>query len=200
MSITITSRGVQVDSQTFGDAASATAYLKDRVYNFGVASGTNGLIPVTILMTVTTSSTDSGYLLNYGAGVIDGSSPTGFSAWAATNSVSADFSDKDNDGLNNFLEYALGRNPNAPDTTGVSVAGVQNVSGSNYPTLTITRNGILSDVNYTVQVSTDLVHWNSGPAFTTTITNTASQLVVRSNTPISPSSPPQFLRLLCTPQ
>jgi hypothetical protein len=200
MSITITSRGSTVDTQTFTDAATATTYLKDRVYSFGVASGTNGLIPVTVQLIVTTSTPDSGYVLNYGAAVADGSSPTGFSAWAATNSVPADFSDADNDGLNNFLEYALGRNPNATETTSASTAGTQNISGSNYPTLTVSRNGILSDVNYTVQVSTDLIHWNSGPAFTTTITNTATQLVVRSNTPLSPSSPPQFLRLVCTPQ
>ena len=177
--------------------AAAIAYFKDRVYSFGLATG-NPQIQVTL--DVTASTANSGFAVTFGAAIVDGSSPTGFAAFAATNHVPADYTDFDKDGLNNFVEYALGLNPQVADSAGASAMSLQPVSGSTYPTLTINRTSIRPDVSYRVEVSTDLILWNSGPSYTTTITDTPTQLKVRSNTPVTPSSPTQFLRLAVVPQ
>lgn len=200
LSLQITSRSVSVDSQTFSSPATAVTYLKDRVYNLGTTTASGNQIPIQITLTVTASASDSGFALTFGNVVVDGSSPSGFAAYAATNNVPADYSDTDRDGLNNFVEYALGLSPNTSDGSNASVVGIENVSGSNYPTLTINRASIRSDVSYRVEVSTDLKQWNSGPSYTTVITDNAMQLKVRSNTPITPGAPPQFLRLEVVPQ
>ena len=149
---------------------------------------------------MTASTANSGFAVTFGAAIVDGSSPTGFAAFAATNHVPADYTDFDKDGLNNFVEYALGLNPQVADSAGASAMSLQPVSGSTYPTLTINRTSIRPDVSYRVEVSTDLILWNSGPSYTTTITDTPTQLKVRSNTPVTPSSPTQFLRLAVVPQ
>ena len=197
MTMRIFARSVQQDLQTFATPAAAIAYMKDRVYSFGLATG-NPQIQVTL--DVTASAANSGFAATFGTVVTDGSAPTGFAAWAATNTVPADYTDFDNDGLNNFLEYALGLNPRAADGFNTSGATLEPVSGSTYLTLTINRASLRPDVVYRVEVSTNLAQWNSGPSFTTTLTDTPTQFKVRSNTPVTPTSPPQFLRLVVVPQ
>ena len=90
-----------------------------------------------------------------------------FTSAELTNSaVSGDTADPDADGVPNLAEYALGLSPKAPNPNGLPVASVQNLGGTNY--LTIAYEQVLydTDISYTVQISDDLVTWNSGPAFT----------------------------------
>jgi subtilisin family serine protease len=74
-----------------------------------------------------------------------------FTATELSNStVSGNAADPDNDGLNNFVEYALGGNPKTHSLTPWPVASV---SGS---LLTLTYNRPRADVTYTVETSTTL--------------------------------------------
>jgi hypothetical protein len=71
--------------------------------------------------------------------------------------VSGPGADPDGDGLANLLEYALGLNPHAPDTTGLPVAGVTETDWI----FTYTRPSARGDIAYTVEASTDLATWDS---------------------------------------
>lgn len=114
---------------------------------------------------------------NVGAGA-DGSSPAG-------------------DGVRNLIKYALGLSPLTPATPAQLPSGdIQSSGGQNYLTLTINRTAVPPDVTYTVQVSSNLLTgWVSGPPYTVTLTNTATQLVVRDNIPV-PSATARFIRLV----
>jgi hypothetical protein len=90
-----------------------------------------------------------------------------FTGAELTNSaISGDTADPDSDGIPNLMEYALGLSPKAPNSSGLPVASIQNIGGTNY--LAVAYKQVLydTDISYTVQVSGDLVTWNSGPSFT----------------------------------
>ena len=132
---------------------------------------------------------------------------TPISAWRAANfsaaelgnaAISGDLADPDGDGLVNLVEYALRLQPRAVDTGGLpSVARESDGRLS----LTYTRNLGATDVQVNVEVSTDLVTWNSGPDYTAvvqTIDGSGVQTVkVVSLVPVA-SSPQQFLRVKVT--
>ena len=100
------------------------------------------------------------------------------------------------DGVYNLIKYALGLPPLTPAVAAQLPSGsIQTFSGQNYLTLTINRAANPSDITYTVEVSSNLLDWVSGPANTVTLTNTASQLVVRDDVPV-PSATPRFMRLV----
>jgi hypothetical protein len=84
----------------------------------------------------------------------------------ASPAISGDTADPAGDGIPNLMKYALGLNPNVPSLSGLPVASIQNIGGTNY--LTMSYDAVLynTDISYTVQVSSDLVTWNSGPGFT----------------------------------
>ena len=63
----------------------------------------------------------------------------------------------------------------------------------------LTRTAEAPDINYTVEVSSDLFTWTSGPAEIVTLTDTATQLVVRDNTPVQDVMA-RFLRLRVSTQ
>jgi hypothetical protein len=99
------------------------------------------------------------------------------------------------DGVPNLVKYALGLNPLTPATPAQLPRGsLTQSSGQQYPTLTVNRAATAPDVSYVAQVSGDSVNWFSGPAYTTTLTDTTTQLVVRDNTPVG--AKPRFMRLM----
>jgi len=123
------------------------------------------------------------------------------------------------DGIPNLLKYALGLNPKtrcdasslpslrvdliggSAQSTSVrggiglfSVPTVDLTNGKHYIAFTVPRNGIHTDVNYIVEVSTDLVNWRSGDPHTVTVLDTAETLEVYSATAVE-DSPRQFMRL-----
>ncbi|RYD49214.1 MAG: hypothetical protein EOP85_02070 [Verrucomicrobiaceae bacterium] len=102
--------------------------------------------------------------------------------------------DPDKDGVPNILEYLFNTSPviaGAPTATPVAMV---DVSGQKYLEITIPR---LRErlVSLTVEVSSDLVTWQSGASATTVVSNTSTQLVVRDQTAISAATPKRFMRL-----
>ena len=115
----------------------------------------------------------------------------GLTSTAQTNPLA----DPSEDGVPNLLEYAFAMNPVVPGVAGLPVVTVQNGC------LTITFTELIPpvDVIYTVQVSSDLVTWNSGPGYTTQVSvtpinSTTQQVVVRDNTPLT-SANKRFIRV-----
>ncbi len=67
-------------------------------------------------------------------------------------------------------------------------------SGQKYLVVTVTRAAEAAQLNYTVEVSSGLLTWISGPAEFVTLTETPTQLVLRDNTPIQDATA-RFVRL-----
>jgi len=136
-----------------------------------------------------------------------------------SNSSSGDTADPDKDGIPNLLEYALGLNPRALTSSGLPTARtdligataqsesagsevqlfstptVDLTSGKRYLAYTVDRSsGIRQDIDYIVEVSNDLINWNSGDPYTVTVLDTAETLEVYSATSLD-DVPRQFMRL-----
>ena len=103
------------------------------------------------------------------------------------------------DGVPNLIKYALGLNPSTPVTAAqLPSGGIQPSGGTNFLTLTVNRAAQPSDVTYIVEVSSNLPGgWVSGPPNTVTLTNTATQLIVRDTTPVQAATE-RFIRLRVT--
>jgi len=90
-----------------------------------------------------------------------------FTAAELTNpAISGALANPAGDGIPNLMAYAFGINPKVATASGLPVSTIQNLGGTNY--LVISYNEVLydTDISYTVQVSSDLITWNSGPGFT----------------------------------
>jgi len=159
----------------------------------------------TTLSTLDTGSTiNSWYFQNFSASqVLDAN-------------IVGDTVDDSGDGIPNLIKYALGLNPlvvnptssqpfgwvdtigGSAQSTGLfSVTTVDLSSGESYPVFTVPRNGIHTDVDYIVEVSTDLINWQSGDPYTVTVSDTAGTLEVYSATSLD-VAPRQFMRLRIT--
>jgi hypothetical protein len=127
--------------------------------------------------------------------------PAGFSSWTAfqnanfntaqlaTPAISGPLADANADGIKNLLAYAFGLSPWTMATaTNGGIPTAQNQNG--YLALTYTRMCYPIDVSYTIEVTSDMTAWNSGPAFTTQLTvtpldATREQVTIRDNTAMS---------------
>ena len=95
-----------------------------------------------------------------------------FATWAATQDLPPNAAgpgdDADQDGLNNFAEYAFATNPRVPDRPlAAPKAGMVSLTGQNYLTLTYRRPKVeLTDVQYRVTASGGLVPWAGSTAVT----------------------------------
>jgi hypothetical protein len=78
-----------------------------------------------------------------------------YSSWATANGITGGQTGvAEPDGIKNLERYALGLNPTTiynPGATGLPVVQIQNISGSNY--LTLSFNGTATDVTYIVQAT-----------------------------------------------
>ena len=97
---------------------------------------------------------------------------TPYTTWKTANGVTDSNADPDKDGVPNFLEYATGGNPNAPDAspnvtpnTETFILSPPQVSGE-YFTVSFRKSLAATDVNWTVEVSTALTPgtWSTTPA------------------------------------
>lgn len=116
-------------------------------------------------------------------------------AQLSNSSLSGDSGNPARDGVPNLLKYALGLNPNTPATTGLPVIGQVSVNGKTYLTLSFTDQSALTDITYSVQVSSDLQNWQSGPAYAIRIDNGTTSTAVYRDTTAMEDAPRQFLRL-----
>ena len=107
--------------------------------------------------------------------------------------------DSDNpagDGLKNLIKYALGLDPmqNVVVEDHVQPALTEDGGSETYLTVTIPRRFRRADVDYIVEVSSNLTDWFSGPPHTVTLTDDDTVLVVRDATPQTPGMK-RFIRL-----
>jgi hypothetical protein len=102
------------------------------------------------------------------------------------------------DGVANLVKYALDLNPSLTVTNSPVAPGIMQDAGQSYFSLIINRLTNHADIIYRAEVSNDLKTWNSGPGYTTTVTNTDTQLVIRENSPIT-NHPRRFFRLRFLP-
>ncbi len=123
--------------------------------------------------------------------------PYSWTEWQAANltgePLKGPVDDPDKDGTPNLLEFVFGTAPktaNPPPLTPVTLQSGQAV-------ITIPRR-IDRLATLTVEVSGNLVNWQSGPAFTQILQNDQAALVVRDLTPLSPANPKRFIRLKAT--
>jgi hypothetical protein len=84
--------------------------------------------------------------------------------------ISGPNADPDLDGLLNLLEYAFGFDPQAPDVSKGFSGAMESImviggAGREAYVVRFHRRLEATDLVYEVQVSTDLVNWNSGPNY-----------------------------------
>jgi hypothetical protein len=125
-------------------------------------------------------------------------------AQQANPAISGPSANPSGDGMVNLLKYAFGLLPSTRAFTNWPTGTIQNVSGSNYLHFSYRQQPFANDLTYTVQVSDDLITWNSEPGYTVVVSQTdngdgTNQVLVRDVTPIS-SLPRRFMRLMVTQQ
>lgn len=96
-----------------------------------------------------------------------------------------------NDGLQNLVKYALALNPALVASLGQHPTAS---TAAPYLTLNVPRRTKRTDVDYIVEVSSDLTTWSSGPDNTVTLQDDDTLLAVRDATPISGTGR-RFIRL-----
>ena len=134
---------------------------------------------------------------------------SGYQTWQASvfsvgqlssSAISSDLATPAGDGISNLMKYALHLNPLTNGVSGLPVESIVNISGNNYLTLAYTKVIVATDLTYTVQISTDLQTWNSGPGYTTTTSTinngdgVTQTVTVQSLVPLNGTSK-QFIRL-----
>jgi hypothetical protein len=119
---------------------------------------------------------------------------TDWSQWAsdelAGQSMDQPGDDPDRDGIPNMLEYVFGTAPLVPN----GAAATRFSLPAGRPTLLVPRRPD-RPASLTVQVSDDLVHWNSGPGFTEVVAATIDAIEIRAVGVESPADPRVFMRV-----
>ncbi|MGC9450577.1 MAG: PKD domain-containing protein [Oceanipulchritudo sp.] len=103
-------------------------------------------------------------------------------------------SDPEGDGIVNLTEFALGGNPMVADPQILPVIDTEQVGGLDHLRISINKNPNALGIDYVVEVSGDIVNWDSGAAHSTVISETDISLIVRDNLPMDPANP-RFIRL-----
>lgn len=115
--------------------------------------------------------------------------------------ISGPLGDATGAGIPNLIKYALGIPPKQPGVAGLPVGSVQQEADtSKYLRLTYTRD-VSAAVTFTVEVSGNLINWNSGPAYTTEVSRVPQAgnketVIVRDNVPVGNGQ--RFIRLKVT--
>ena len=115
--------------------------------------------------------------------------------------ISGDLADPDRDGIGNQLEWSFGFEPKTPNFTNLPSAGIQNVSGSNYLTITFRRLQAAGELTYTPQSGAPPGTWAGTPVIVgAPVTNgDGTQTVTfRDNVPVGVPPQQRFMRLQVT--
>ncbi len=103
-----------------------------------------------------------------------------------------------NDGFNNLLKYSLGLNPLLPEILSI-IPEFVTVDDKDYLAITYPENVDATDVVNIVEVSGNLLDWDSGPTFTTVVSSIRSgnirMVTVRDNYPYTNETPKRFIRV-----
>lgn len=102
--------------------------------------------------------------------------------------------DPDGDGVSNLMEFVFDTDPKNPASRNTAAGSFVNISGEDYLQLAIPRKRSHL-ATLTVQVSSDLEAWNSGPAFTEVVSDDPLMWTVRDKTSRSASGGKRFIRL-----
>lgn len=101
--------------------------------------------------------------------------------------------DPDHDGSSNLLEFIFGTSPTQAGAPTANPSSFLEISGQRFLQIAIPRLQYhLAMVS--VEVSGDLVNWNSGNSYTAEISNTPEVIVVRDLAPSGPGLPKRFMR------
>jgi len=105
--------------------------------------------------------------------------------------------DPDHDGTCNQLEYVFGSDPLVPGPPPHTPVSIVAVGGEKFQQITVPRR---SDrpATLVVEVSSDLVGWQSGPGYTVEVANNLDEWVVRDAVPVDAASPRRFIRVRTT--
>jgi hypothetical protein len=116
------------------------------------------------------------------------------SATLAGEPLNTPAADPDQDGVSNLLEFIFGTNPQLANAAPQTPVEKVNIGGNDYLQIQIPRlRGRLASL--TVQVSSDLITWNSGPSHTVEVSSTVDSWVVRDLTPVGGTQPRRFFQL-----
>jgi hypothetical protein len=130
---------------------------------------------------------------------IDCENPRRFEEWSAVHfpgSAPAPLADSDGDGVSDFLEYALHRNPAGHDPDPPATLTTVQANGEKFPALRYERYKDAIDIRHVVQRSSDLANWTATTATVSIIDHGDTQTVtVRDTLPMSAAQQPSFLRL-----
>ncbi len=105
--------------------------------------------------------------------------------------------DPDHDGVSNLFEYLFGTPPQVPGTVSHASLLLSQLAGESHLQFVIPRRGD-HPASLLVEVSSDLVNWESGPLVTDILQATPSMLVVRDRTSLGAEHPRRFMRLRAT--
>jgi hypothetical protein len=114
----------------------------------------------------------------------------------ADSSISGPTADPYGSGVPNLLAYALQLNPATAKPTDVPSPAITN----GHLSVTYLSPSAISDITYIVEVSTDLVNWNSGPGYTQVVSSVpaagGTSITVQDTLPAT--SQKHFMRLRVT--
>ena len=88
-----------------------------------------------------------------------------FGANATNPDVAGDLADPDGDGVSNLLEYAFASEPMNGGNAALPQPSVANTNGATQLAITFQRSLSATDVQYQVEVSTDLQSWTVGNTY-----------------------------------
>jgi hypothetical protein len=95
--------------------------------------------------------------------------------------VSAPLGDPDGNGIPNLMKYALGMDPNVPSIAGLPQLSIITTNNNQFLTLSYYPNPYATNLEYVVEVSNDLINWNSGSGYTYQLTPNGQTPVVVSD-------------------
>jgi subtilase family serine protease len=177
---------------------------------FTVVSGlVSGMWKVTGTDTVTISAVNAS---GTGSALLTVLVQTPYAAWQsgvftaadlANPAISGDSAAPAGDGIPNLMKYALDINPWTDGVSGLPIESIATTGSGDYLTLTYVQVLSATDITYTVQVSTDMENWNSGPGYTilpgaASNSNGVTQSVTVQAAASMQSAPVQFIRLQVT--
>jgi hypothetical protein len=115
-------------------------------------------------------------------------------------SLSAEEADADQDGMPNLLEYAFGRNPRVADRAEYPQAALSFAEGQTYLEVQFQQRNPVADVQYGLEVSTDLLTWSDATTeFVRIVTQDrgdgTSLVTYRRLAPLDQDNSPRFVRV-----